>query len=259
MASGKPLEGQIGGGLAAAPEEAGDSMERPGVPSEIADVSFPLSVRGYDRRAVDAYVNRVQELVGELELTRSPEAAVKHALEQVGEQTKGILERAGEAAEQITGAARQAAEDSTARATAEAEDIVAKAKAEEVELLARSQAEAEAAVAKARKDAAEHLQRSREEVAALRKEAEAKMRKLQADTEAIRQERSQLVDDIRAIATRVKEVASSADERLPPLEAAEQAAEAIPQSQAAGEADATEVTETDKPTADTVTRPHAPG
>ncbi len=259
MASGEPLEGETGGGLAATPEEGRDSPDREGVPSEIGDVSFPLSVRGYDRRAVDAYVNRVQDLVAELELTRTPEAAVKHALERVGEQTKGILERAGETAEQITGAARQAAEESTARATGEAEDIVAKAKAEEAELLARSKAEAEATLARARKDAAEHLQRSREEVAALRKEAEAQMRKLQADTETIRQERSQLLDEIRAMATRVEEVASAADARFPPPEAAARAEEAIRQSGAASEADASEVTETDRPIADTETRRHSPG
>jgi DivIVA domain-containing protein len=257
MASGES-EDQTGGGLAASPEEGG-STERQSVPSEIGDVSFPVSVRGYDRRAVDAYVNRVWDVVAELKLTGSPEAAVKHALERVGEQTKGILERAGETAEQITGAARAAAEERTARAGAEAKNLVAKAEAEEAELRARSLAEAEATVVQARKDAAEHLQRSREEFAALREEAEARMRELQADTEAIRKERSQLVDDIRAIATRVEEVASSADARFPPPKAAEQGEDAIPQSETAGEADATEVTETEKPTADTVTRGNSPG
>jgi len=260
MVSGEPLEpGQTGGGLAASPEEGGDSTERRSVPSEIGDVSFPVSVRGYDRKAVDAYVHRAQDLVAELELTRSPEAAVKHALERVGEQTKGILERVGETAEQITVVARQAAEENTARATGEADDIVAKAKAEEAEILARSKAEAEATVAQARKDAAEHSQRSREEVAALREQAEAQMRELQADTETIRQERSQLLDDIRAIATRVEEAASAADARFPPPEAAEQSEEGIPRSGAAGEAEVTEVTATDKPTADTGTRRDSPG
>jgi DivIVA domain-containing protein len=154
--------------VAASDVEGRDSSESRSVPSEIGDVSFPVSVRGYDRRAVDAYVERVHQLLVELELTRSPEAAVKHALQRVGEQTKGILEQAGETAEQITVAARQEAEANTARATGEADDVVAKAKAEEAEILARSHAEAEATVAQARNEAAEHLQRSRNEVAALR-------------------------------------------------------------------------------------------
>lgn len=241
MVSGEPLDpGQAGsGGPPASPEEGGDSTERRSVPREIGDVSFPVSVRGYDRGAVDAYVSRVQKLVAELEVTRSPEAAVKQALEQVGEQTKGMLERVGETAEQITVAARQKAEDSTARAKHEAEDTVAKAQAEAAESIARSKAEAEATVAQARREAAEHLQRVQEEVAALREEAEARMRELHADTESIQHERSQLLDDIREIATRVEEVASAADARFPPPEAAEEAEEGNLQSETAGEAEPT--------------------
>jgi DivIVA domain-containing protein len=251
--------GQAGAGLAASPEEGGDATERGSVPGEIGEVTFPRSLRGYDRGAVDAYVNRLQHLLAELELSRAPEAAVKHALERVGDQTKGILERAGETAEQITVAARQEADESTARATGEADDVVAKAKAEEAELLARSKAEAEATVARARQEAAEHLQRSRKEVAALREEAEAQMRELQADTETIRQERSQLLDDIREITARVEEVAGAAEARFPPPEAVEQPEQGLPQSGATGEADATEVTLTDKPTAGTGTRRHSSG
>jgi DivIVA domain-containing protein len=227
------------GGPPASPEGGGDSTERRSVPREIGDVSFPVSVRGYDRGAVDAYVSRVQKLVAELEVTRSPEAAVKQALEQVGEQTKGILERVGETAEQITVAARQKAEDGTARAKHEAEDTVAKAQAEAAESIARSKAEAEATVAQAREEGAEHLQRAQEEVAALREEAEARMRERHADTETIRHERSQLLDDIREIATRVEEVASAADARFPAPEAAEQVEELNLQSETAGKAEPT--------------------
>jgi DivIVA domain-containing protein len=249
VVSGEPPElGQTGGGPTSSREEGADSTELRSVPSEIGDVSFPVSVRGYDRRAVDAYVDRVRSLVAELELSRSPEGAVRHALERVGEQTKAVLEQAGETAEQITVAARQEAEESTARARGEADDIVAKAKAEEAEIIARSDAEATATAAQARNEAAEHVQRSRKEVAALRDEAEARMRKLQADTESIRQQRTRLLDDIREIATRVKEVAGAADSRFPPPEAAAKAEEGIPQSRTAGEADATEVTATDEST-----------
>ena len=241
MVSGEPPEPAQtdSGGPPASPEEGGDSTERRSVPREIGDVSFPVSVRGYDRGAVDAYVSRVQNLVAELEVTRSPEAAVKQALEQVGEQTKGILERVGETAEQITVAARQKAEESTARAKHEAEDTVAKAKAEAAESIARSKAEAEATVAQARREAAEHRQRVQEEVTALREEAEARMRELHADTETIQHERSQLLDDIREVATQVEGVASAADARFPPPEAAEQAEEGNLQSGTAGEAEPT--------------------
>jgi len=220
VASGEPLEpDQRESGLSpGSPEEGRGSMELRLVPAEIRDVSFPGSVRGYDRRSVDGYVVRVNRLIAELDVTRSPEAAVRYALEQVGEKTSGLLQRAGETAEEITVGARQEAEVSTSRAKAEAEEIVAKAKTEADEALGRSKAEAETTAAQSRKEAAERLQRSREEVAALREEAEARMRELHADTEAIRQERRALLDDIRGIAARVQETASGADARFPPPE-----------------------------------------
>ena len=229
----------------------GGGSERQSLPGAIEDVAFPVSMRGYDREAVDGYVKRVRDVVTQLETTHSPEAAVKHALEKVGEQTKGILERAGETAEEITVAARQEAEEVNARAKGEAEDIVAKAKAEATEILVRSNTEAEATVVQARKDAAEHLQRSRAEVNALREEAEARLRELHADTESIRYDRGQLLDEIREFATRVEEVASAADARFPQREAAGTADDETRDSEAADQTDAPDVaadTRQDAPT-----------
>ena len=240
----------------ASPEESGDLTERRPGTSEIADVSFPVSVRGYDRGAVDAYVEQVRDLVAELEATRSPQAAVKQALEQVGERTKGILEHAGETAEQITLAARQEAEDRTARAKQEAEKAVAAATTEAAEIRARAQADAEATVTQARTKAAEHLQRVRAEAAAVREEAEARLRELQADTETIRRERSDLLDSLRDLATRVAGVASAADERFPSAEPPEQTDTVNLQAETAGE-EPTVDTATDEPTADAATRPRS--
>src|SRR5256885_562742 len=42
---------------------------------EIRGTSFPSAMRGYDRDAVDAYVERVNRLIAELETSRSPESA----------------------------------------------------------------------------------------------------------------------------------------------------------------------------------------
>src|SRR5919109_5691718 len=97
---------------------------------DFRNVSFPGSVRGYDRAAVDAYVEQVNAAIAELEVRSSPRAAVRHALEQVGEQTSGILQRAREAADEITTSARHEAEETTARAKAEAGGIVVKASTE---------------------------------------------------------------------------------------------------------------------------------
>jgi DivIVA domain-containing protein len=219
------------------PDQGGVSSELRSVPAEIRDVSFSVSVRGYERAAVDAYVTRVRRLIAELEVTRTPEAAVRHALEQVGEQTKGILERAGETVQEITVAARQEAEELTAHAKGEAEDIVAKAKTEADQILSRSKAEAEATIGQSRKEADEHLQRTEEEAAALREEAEARMSELHADTEAIRQERSQLLEDIREIAARVEEAASGADARFPAREPAESAQKRVPEHELKAESE----------------------
>ena len=220
MASGEsPEPAQNAGDESSAPRaENEDVTARLAAPSEVTDVSFPVSVRGYDRAAVDAYVSRVQDLVAELEATRSPEAAVKQALERVGDQTKRILEQVGETAEQITVAARQEAEDSTARARQEEENVVAAAEREAAEIVARSEADAEATLMQARKKAAEHLQSARTEAAAVREEAAERLRELQADTETIRRERGDLLDDLNELGRRVAEVASAADERFPPTE-----------------------------------------
>jgi DivIVA domain-containing protein len=225
----------------------GEPTERRGFASEIADVSFPISVRGYDRGAVDAYVSRVQHVVAELETTRTPEAAIKQALARVGEQTKGILERAGATAEQITDSARKEADDSTGRAGAEAKEIVATANAEAAEIVGHARAEAEAAIAKARKEAAEHLQRTRAEITALEAEAEGRRQELHADTEAIRRERDQLLIDIREVATRVEEVASAGDARFPRRPGREQAGE--PRPGPGAEPTETDVTAIKAPTA----------
>jgi vacuolar-type H+-ATPase subunit H len=96
------------------------------VPS-VAEVEFPIVLRGYDRLAVDAYVKRTSQLVAELQATRSPEAAIRRALERVGEEVSGILQRAHEAASQITSQSRSDAEDRLEQARQEAAQITADA------------------------------------------------------------------------------------------------------------------------------------
>ena len=45
------------------------------MPAEFRDVSFGPAVGGYNRKQVDAYVERVNRLIAELEISRSPEKA----------------------------------------------------------------------------------------------------------------------------------------------------------------------------------------
>ena len=95
----------------------------PSDPLAIVDADFPTVLRGYDRVAVDEYVRQTRRLVAELQATRSPEAAVRRALERVGEQISGILQRAHETAEQITAQSRSEAEDRLAQARIEAAQV----------------------------------------------------------------------------------------------------------------------------------------
>jgi DivIVA domain-containing protein len=214
------------------------------VPQDILDVSFPVSVRGYDRRAVDAHIERVNRLIAELKVSASPPAAVRHALEQAGEKVQGLLQAAREAAEEITASARQEAEESTAHAKAEAaefvvntsaeadrvkaeadelianarteaNDTLAKAKAEAAELLADARGEAQNTLARSQAEADERLQRSQEELAALRDQAETRLHEIQADTEALWKERRELLGDIRGMASSLLDAAKAAAARFP--------------------------------------------
>jgi DivIVA domain-containing protein len=162
------------------------------VPTEIRNVSFPVSVRGYDRRAVDAYVKHVNRAIAELEVGRSPQAAVRHALEQLREQTSGILQRAQETAEEITAKARQEAEASTAREKAEAAAFVVNAsaqadaeRAEAAAVVARARAEAEQILANARAEADVERAEAAEVVAKARAEAEQILADSRAEAEQI--------------------------------------------------------------------------
>jgi vacuolar-type H+-ATPase subunit H len=93
----------------------------------VADVEFPIVLRGYDRDTVDEYVRRTSQLVAELQATRSPEAAVRRALERVGEEVSGILQRAHDTAGRITAQSRSEAEDRLEAARQEAAQIVQRA------------------------------------------------------------------------------------------------------------------------------------
>jgi cell division septum initiation protein DivIVA len=93
----------------------------------VADVEFPTALRGYDRLAVDAYVRKASQLVAELQATRSPDAAIRRALERVGEEVSGILQRAHETAARVTSQSRSEAEDRLEVARQEAAQIVGSA------------------------------------------------------------------------------------------------------------------------------------
>jgi cell division septum initiation protein DivIVA len=203
------------------------------LPEHIRDPSFPAAVHGYSRRAVDTYVERVNTLIAELQVSGSPRAAVRHALDRVGEQTSGILQHARETAEEITTSAREEAEATTARAKAEARDIttdaqrqagdtlshataeadrlVAAAKAEAEEILVRANDQSENTLARARIEAEALIQQVEQEAASQREDAEAQLRSLHADIAAITDERHTLLEEVRQIAARLEAVVAEAE------------------------------------------------
>ena len=211
------------------------------VPADILDVSFPIAVRGYDRHAVDDHIKRVNRVIAELKVSASPPAAVRHALDVAGEKVDGLLEAAREAAEQLTDAARREAEESTARIKAEAAELVvnasteadrmkaeaeslianaakeaaatiAKAKAESAKIVEESKANADQRLTRAHSEAAESLRQLEQQLKTIRDRAEARVRSIQKDTDAIRQRREELLDDIRATASRLGDLADPGGE-----------------------------------------------
>jgi DivIVA domain-containing protein len=213
------------------------------VPQDVLDVTFPVAVRGYDRRAVDAYIKRVNRVIAELKVRSSPPAAVRHALEEAEGKVQELLRAAREAAEQITASAQQEAEENTAHAKAEAatllvdtsaeadrlkgeaDETVANAKREAEGIVATAQsnaddqratakAEAESIVAQAQAEADRRLQRLEEELTSRQEDAEARINRLQSDTDAVWKERRDLLEDVRRMSDSLVELANAAAARI---------------------------------------------
>jgi DivIVA domain-containing protein len=220
------------------------------VPQEVLDVHFPAAVRGYDRDAVDTYVKRVNRVIAELKVRGSPPAAVRHALEQAEGKVQGLLQAARDAADEITESARREAEESTGRAKAqaaeltvqtsaeadrvkgeadtyaanvrkEAEETVTTAKTDADEVVAAAKEEAQNILSRAQAEADERLRRLKEELAALQEQAEKRRRDVQADTEAVWDERHELLEDIRRMASGLVDLTNTAAARIQREEHAE--------------------------------------
>jgi DivIVA domain-containing protein len=99
------------------------AADRDRILKDARSVEFPAALRGYDRAAVDRYVERINRLITELEMSSSPEAAVRHALDEVSEETRDILQRAHDTAEEITARSRARADDRVQKAEDEIEEM----------------------------------------------------------------------------------------------------------------------------------------
>jgi DivIVA domain-containing protein len=184
------------------------------VPADIRDVSFATVVRGYDRREVDAYVERVNGVIAELEISRSPQSAIKHALDRVGEQTSGVLLRAREVAEELTETALAEADHATRRAKVEADEMVETAQMRAHQLRGQSKDEADEIVARAAAAAAERLKHAEGQARAVHAEAENRLRSLRADIKTATEARRRLLDELRQSAAELEAFANGMITRL---------------------------------------------
>jgi cell division septum initiation protein DivIVA len=227
----------VRGEVASAPDvpDAGSRLSRHEEPvsPDLLTASFPIAMRGYSRDAVDAHIERLNRIIAELEMNRSPRSAVRHALDRVGEQTAGILRQARVAAEEIVASAREEANEITHRAVAEARELIVDAsdetdrsraeaaqllhgaKEDAATLLARAREEADRIAAEAQSHADEERRQLAEELEARRVEAETRMLELRADTGAVWDERHSLLEDIRTFAAQARALADEAVGRLP--------------------------------------------
>src|SRR5947209_1939320 len=99
------------------------AADRDRILKDAREVEFPVGLRGYDRAAVDRYVEKMSRLITELEMSSSPEAAVRHALDEVSDETREILQRAHQTAEEITARSRAKADDRLQTAEREGREL----------------------------------------------------------------------------------------------------------------------------------------
>jgi DivIVA domain-containing protein len=99
------------------------AADRDRILQDARSVEFSAALRGYDREQVDRYVEKMSRLITELEMSSSPEAAVRHALDEVTDETRDILQRAHQTAEEITARSRAKADDRLQTAERESREL----------------------------------------------------------------------------------------------------------------------------------------
>jgi DivIVA domain-containing protein len=201
------------------------AADRERILKDAREVEFPAALRGYDRAAVDRYVERMSRLITELEMSSSPEAAVRHALEEVSDETRDILQRAHETAEEITARSRAKADDrlqTVERESQELREAAERQAADTRETTAREVAE----VRQKAKRETDHLrastQRETDEMRAVARRhaeetiesAEVRARELARSAETVWRERRRLIEDMRAVGEQLVAIGEAEGKRF---------------------------------------------
>jgi cell division septum initiation protein DivIVA len=166
------------------PSSRVSSAERERLLDDARDVDFPIALRGYERAAVDRHVEQLNRLIAELEMSSSPESAVRHALDEVSEETRDLLQRA-----------HATSEDITARSRAKADDRLQLAEREAQEVREGAQREAQETREAAQREGQEVREESAREAQSLRETA-------QRETTELREATTREVTELRETATR---------------------------------------------------------
>jgi DivIVA domain-containing protein len=145
-------------------------------PPEPQRKRFATALHGYDRDAVDDYIDGLEHEIGQMAAKlsaqrSSPSSAIEAEISRVGEETSAILRVAHEQAAEIT-----------RRARVEADRCVADAAANAV---------------------------------AMTEDAKRKLRQLDSETDAVWAERVRLIEDVRNVATSLFSLAEDASDRFP--------------------------------------------
>jgi len=224
------------------------ATDRERILKDARSVEFPVGLRGYERGAVDRYVEKMSRLITELEMSSSPEAAVRHALDEVSEETRDILQRAHQTADEITARSRSKADDRLQQAERESEELhesalrraaeardAAKAEADQLRETAdrevaelRANADREIAAlrekvaretqqlrATTEREADETLAAARRDADEMRDSAETRARELARSAETIWRERRRLIDDMRAVGDQLVAIGDTEGKRFP--------------------------------------------
>jgi DivIVA domain-containing protein len=158
-----------------------DSIDR------IRSATFPVARRGYEKREVDRFLNRIAEWLetGGADQTRAE--LVRRDLERIGEQTGKILTDAHDAGEEIRAEAEREAEGIIAEAETQAERVRAAA----AESRARAEDEAQETLSRANSEATriiEDANRRRRDIEAVISDLEARRDGVVADLEQLSSE-----------------------------------------------------------------------
>jgi DivIVA domain-containing protein len=171
-------------------------------PDELANVTFPTTLRGYDRDEVDAFMHKMRETMKEAERQRA-ERLYAHMGEEIGD----LLQHAKDSADHM----KQEAESDAAKLRADAEASAGRtrdeASADAHTMRADAEADAKKMREEAKADAADIRAAAADDAERRTKEADNRVRALEA-------EESEARSRIKALRVQLGEVAS----HLRPLE-----------------------------------------